>query len=790
MSLKEYKEKRNFAATPEPPGIVSTSKKPIFVVQYHNARKLHYDFRLEHNGCLISFAVPKGPSFNPKDKRLAVKVEDHPISYANFEGIIPKGEYGAGEVLIWDKGCFEALNNFKSGLKNGTLKFELFGKRLKGKWTLVRLKNDENNWLLIKEKDAFAKNSNGISKFKNSIISEKTFKNLQKNAKNPFKNINFQLATLKNKVPKEKDWLFEIKFDGYRIASFIENKSVKLITRNGNDFSKKFPEIVKSIEQFFSYSCVLDGEIVVLDSSGKSNFELLQDYTKIQDGQLVYMVFDILAKDGQDLRNISLLDRKEILKKLLKNSPKNIMYVDHIIGNGQKFYEEAKKLNLEGIIGKKIGSTYSGTRNDDWIKIKCYNLQEFIICGYTKSEKKTHFSSLLLGAFINNKLCYVGKVGTGFNIKNSKNIFEKMQKLKTNKNPFEDYKQEANTYFVAPKLIANIQFAEFTNDNILRQASFKGLREDKNFDEVFMGNQKNIKKMQKNIKKTSKNEEIIINNIKISSPNRIIFKDKNISKLDLINYYLCVSKRMLPFLENRLLSVVRCHDNVSEECFFKKHPQTKSKYIKTKKIVSSEGNKDDYFYITSAEGIIYEVQNGTVEFHTWGSKANNINSPDIMVFDLDPDKNMDIDKVRQGVLDLKKVLGKLGLKSFLKTSGGKGFHVVVPFSKTTNWEDFNDFAKKIAIIMEEKWPERYTSNVRKDKRKNKIFIDWLRNSKGATSVAPYSVRARKGAAASMPIAWKELNSVLPNEIDIITAQEKIKKSDPWKNFYSVNQKLK
>lgn len=866
MSLKEYQKKRNFSKTSEPKGnkkliskkvkeknlnreklsqvdedlkksnknLLKNSKnnkkvendkknKKLFVIQYHLARREHYDLRLEYNGVLISFAVPKGPSYNVKDKRLAVKVEDHPIEYADFEGVIPKGEYGGGIVMLWDKGKYIEVEDFKTGLKKGVLKFEVFGERIKGKWTLIKLKNEEDdNWLLIKEKDEYSKNSSGISKFTKSIKSGLTSKQIEnkekkKVIKNPFEKLEPKLAKLITSFPTTNDYIYEIKFDGYRIIAFIENGKVTLKTRNNIDYTNKFPEIVESLEEFFfDKSMVLDGEMIVQDAKGRSDFGLLQNHMKNDNkNQLIYMIFDLISLNGEDLKDTLLINRKEKLEVLLKNSPTNLQYTEHIEKNGKNMFENACKIGLEGVILKKKNSHYNGKRDDDWLKIKCYRRQEFVIGGYTLSSKKEHgIGALLLGVYENGEFIFMGKAGTGINSENANILKKKFKNLEIKTSPFLNFKQsKEKTIFLKPKLIAEVQYAEITKENNLRQASFKGLRGDKEAEDVVLEEidknkskeekveNENLKNKVKNDKqkqrkkekkvsdekvlKKEKEKDIKICGVKISNPEKIVFKKDKIKKINIINYYEKVSKRMLPFVENRLLSVVRCHEGL--ECFYKKHPNFKSPYIKTKK-VSNE--KENYFFIFSKEGLILEAQLGTIEFHTWGSTVNNLNKPDIMVFDLDPDEKLDIKKVREGVKDLKKILDSLKLKSFLKTSGGKGYHIVIPFKPSVNFEKFKEFSEKIANLMEEKWPEKYTTNIRKENRKGKILIDYFRNGKGATSVAPYSIRARDGAKVSMPISFRELDKIKPNEIDIYNAIVRIKKGNPWKNFFNVNQEIK
>jgi bifunctional non-homologous end joining protein LigD len=822
--LKEYNKKRNFENTLEPEstniGEYIGTEKPEehlrFVVQHHLARRDHFDFRLEWNGSLLSWAVPKGPSYNNHDKRLAVQVENHPLEYRNFEGTIPKGEYGGGIVMLWDEGYWVPESNVDEGLRNGSLKFSLKGKRLKGKWALVRLKVKENekskdNWLLLKEKDEYAKTVDGISDFSTSIKTGRTMTEINQGAedkiiKNPISHADVQLAKLVNTAPEGDNWLYELKYDGYRILAYIEDNNAKLITRNGNDLTNRFKDIASSLIDFaVGRAMILDGEMVITDEEGKTDFQALQNYMRNpSDQNLTYIIFDILALDGADLRERHLIDRKNMLDTLMKDAPKNLYYSKYIKGNGNDNFVAACKLNLEGIVGKKADSVYSGTRNGDWIKLKCDKRQEFVIGGYTLSDKKTSgISSILLGFYENENLIYAGRAGTGFTENSMKELEIKFKSIIKKETPFKETqksKKNEDIIWLEPIMVAEIKFAEWTKENLLRQASFKGIRTDKEPKEIVM-EKADIKTMSnekleeqssaKNLKRPKKIKDDIINvnGIKITNPDKVMFEDSEIKKIDIAKYYEKVSKRMLPYVGNRILSIVRCPKGIAGSCFFKKHPSAVNKGVVIMPIMTSSGEREDYFYVENVFGLISEAQMGTLEFHIWGSRIDNLEKPDMMVFDLDPDEGMELKQVRQGVKDIKKILDKLSLKSYLKTSGGKGYHVVVPFIPSVEWNTFRDFAKRIAEVMEKNWPDRYTSNIRKDKRKNKIFIDWVRNGRGATSVAPYSIRARKGANVSMPITWKELDTVAPDGVNMADALTRINGNDPWKDFYKINQRL-
>lgn len=801
-NLKKYKEKRNFAVTPEPSGKIKkrAGKERKFSVQLHYARSRHFDFRLEWEGVLLSWAVPKGPSFNPLDKRLAVRVEDHPVDYADFEGVIPKGEYGGGTVLLWDEGTWTPTGDFDAGLENGSLKIRLKGKRLKGDWALVRLKsdsakNDSENWLLIKEKDSFAKDSAGITGKEKSVKSGLAGSGIAKQndltaRKIPFERADLMLARRASAPPAQDSWVYEIKYDGYRIAAYAQNGQVRLFTRNGKDFSEKLPSVAQAIKALAKgRALVLDGEAIIADDDGRSDFQALQRHFRLQDErQPVYMVFDLLALDGEDLRSLPLIRRKQRLEKLLNSAPDEIRFSSHVEGKGKECFDAAKELGLEGIIGKKADSLYSGSRNGDWIKLKCYNRQEFVVGGYVRTAKKTDgLSAVLLGYFKNGSLIYAGRAGTGFGSAEAKALLKQFKPAKTEKCPFSaapPIKKDETAFWLKPQFVAEIQFAEWTAENVLRQASYKGLRADKSARDVTIE-----KPSLPRLSDEAAADGDTICGVKISSPQRLVYSSPPLSKSEVAQYYAAAAERMLKYAGERIVSVVRCHEGVSKACFFKKHPVGQNDGIGITEIKNSEGESGEYYYIKNKTGLIYEVQHGTVEFHVWGSRVENAEKPDIMVFDLDPDEKLPAEKVRQGARDVKKVLDGLGLKSFLKVSGGKGYHIVVPLLPDADWKKVSEFSKRVAEAAEKKWPERYTSNIRKEKRKGKIFIDWGRNGRGSTSVAPYSLRARAGAKVSMPVAWSELDSVLPDGIGLNDALARLKKPDPWRNFFNVRQSI-
>ena len=812
IELNEYNRKRDFQKTSEPEGETEESGERLkFVIQHHMALKDHYDLRLEWGGVLLSWAVPKGPSYNTDDKRLAIQVEDHPLEYRNFEGTIPEGEYGGGVVMLWDEGFWEPSGNVEESLRKGALKFVLKGRRLKGKWALVRLKPKEdgakNNWLLLKEKDEYAGASKENTGITTSIRTGRTMAEIaegagDKSTKNPFISADAQLAKLAVTIPEGGDWLFELKYDGYRILAFIETNSARLITRNGKDYTERFQDIASALMDWAAgRAMVLDGEMTVTDASGKTDFQELQNYLKNSKRQnLTYIIFDLLALDGKDLRRQSLVQRKEILESLMKDAPKNLWYSRHVIGNGKESFAAACELGMEGIIGKKVDSVYSGTRNGDWVKLKCDRRQEFVIGGYTLSDKRmSGVSSLLLGVYEGDNFIYAGRAGTGIGESEARALEEKFQDICRTISPFKfSPKPRSNEKIIwlEPEIVAEIKFAEWTKDNLLRQASFKGLRTDKNPTDVRIERPDGealhdipTENEEAEPLETAQNG-LEIAGVKITHPDKVLYDDPKITKEDVVRYYEKVSGQMLPYISHRILSIVRCPKGISQACFFKRHPEPDSKGIITVPVPNDNGSLENYFYIEDLSGLIFEAQMGTLEFHTWGSRAEEVEKPDLMVFDLDPDEGMELGRVREGVKDLKSILTELSLISYLKASGGKGYHVVVPFSPVVSWDMFHDFAKRVAEVMEQKWPNRYTSNIRKSKRSDKIFIDWIRNGRGATSIAPYSIRARKGAKVSMPLTWDELDTVAPDGVDMPDALARIEKTNPWEGFFSVNQHLK
>jgi bifunctional non-homologous end joining protein LigD len=809
QKLDEYNQKRDFQKTGEPEGAEAQPQGHTrFVVQHHMARREHYDFRLEWDGVLLSWAVPKGPSFDPRDKRLAVRVEDHPLEYRNFEGTIPKGEYGGGTVLLWDEGHWEPQEDVDEGLRQGSIKFTLFGRRLKGRWALVRMKAKEGeakeNWLLLKEKDSYARDESGISDFTTSVRTGRTISEIERGevekfSKNPVDRVDVQLARLANAVPDGDDWLFEVKYDGYRILAFVEGSAARLITRGGNDFTHRFLTVADALARWADgRAMILDGEMVVTDAEGRPDFQALQRYMRSPEGRCpVYMAFDLLALDGEDLRGHALIRRKEALEALLQGAPENIQYSAHVRGNGAACLSAACGAGLEGIVGKKADSIYSGTRNGDWIKLKCGKRRDFVIGGYTTSDlRASGVSSLLVGYYAGDALIYAGRAGTGLSDADRKELEAAFVRLKRQDSPFNSPpkpRPNESVTWLEPEMVASVHFAEWTGDNLLRQASFKGIRTGVDPKAVRGDAQdEDAVHSEAEVERPTKASEkgVVVEGVAITNPGKVLFEDPVVTKEEVVRYYAQIAPRMLPYVARRVLSIVRCPRGVSEACFFKKHPGPGSKGVVTVPVPTSDGEVEEYFYIEDAAGLVSEAQMGTLEFHIWGSRVDALEMPDMMVFDLDPDEGMDLATVRRGVRDIKGVLDELSLTSYLKTSGGKGYHVVVPFTPAAPWDAFHDFARRVAEVMEQKWPDRYTANVRKASRKNRIFIDWIRNGRGATSIAPYSIRARRGARVSMPIHWDELDAIAPDGVTMADALSRMREKDPWQRFSEHHQLLK
>jgi bifunctional non-homologous end joining protein LigD len=783
LDIATYNRKRDFTKTKEPKGRKLKGAGDSFVVQKHEASRLHWDFRLELDGVLKSWAVPKGPSIDPAEKRLAMRTEDHPLDYGTFEGTIPAGEYGGGTVMLWDEGRWipQPGKDPSKTIEEGHLHFTLEGERMKGEWVLFRLSPRPGErgepWMLKKVNDQYADPENGNALVDDDVTSVTTGRTMaeiaagedvwrsnrggqkggrgkKKASKAPPAFQPPQLATLVDDVPIGSDWLYEYKYDGYRLLLSVGDGVATAFTRHGKDWSDKFRALVKAAATLPA-GCLIDGEAVALDKNGKPSFQLLQSTLKDQKGtNLAFYAFDLLVDRGEDIKRLPNIVRKDRLASLLAGANPPIIYGDHVIGKGEALFAEVCKQKGEGIVAKKASCPYKGTRTRNWLKIKCIERQEFVIVGWTESDKRIGFRSLLLAAKEKGKLTYAGKVGTGFNAKLIEQLMDLMRPLEIDKAPVEVPRADRKgAHFIKPRLVAEIAFTEFTNEGILRHPSFIGLREDKPASEVVVETPKHLTKAEKKAPASAESF-----GIKISSPDRMIFPDEKLTKLDLADYYAAVEALIMVDAAHRPMTLIRCPQGRSKKCFFQKHdsgsfgPDVKHVPVKEKK-----GIVQDYLYFDDIKGLLACVQMGTIEFHGWGSRSDKIEYPDRLVFDLDPDVGLDFGKVKEAAVKLRGLLKDLGLETFPLLSGGKGLHVVAPLDQSADWPAVSDFAERFSRAIAEAEPEMFTANIRKVQRKGRIFLDWLRNQRGSTAVMPYSARAREGAPVAAPIAWDELD---------------------------------
>jgi bifunctional non-homologous end joining protein LigD len=785
LDIETYNKKRDFSKTKEPKGRKLKGKGDSFVVQKHDASRLHWDFRLELDGVLKSWAVPKGPSLDPEDKRLAVRTEDHPLDYGDFEGVIPKGEYGGGTVMLWDQGRWipEPGKDPSKTIEEGHLHFELEGERMKGEWVMFRLKgrpgDRQEPWMLKKVTDEFAKPEEGDALVEQCVTSVTTGRSMaeiaagadvwrsnrggqkggrqkRKAGKAPPKFQPPQLATLVDAVPTGNDWIHEYKYDGYRLLIATGGGAATAWTRKGNDWSDKFRSIVRAAANLPA-GCLIDGEAVALGENGKPDFQLLQASFKGGDADLAFYAFDLLVDQGKDIRKLPNLERKERLAALLKAVSPPILYGDHVVGKGEALFDAICAEGGEGIISKKAGASYRGERSKNWLKVKCIQRQEFVIVGWQASDKRRGFRSLHLAAREGRKLTYAGKVGTGFNTAMIQDLSERMKPLATDE-PAVEVPRAARrgSHWIEPKLVGEIAFTEFTSDGVLRHPSFIALREDKPAKDVV---REKPQKLSKAVKK-AETDGVKDFGIKISNPDRVIYPGENLTKGDLADYYTAIEALMLVDMAGRPISLIRCPQGRAKHCFFQKHDNgSMGEHVKHVPVKEKDGSVEDYLYVEDAAGILACVQMGTIEFHGWGSKADRLEHPDRLVFDLDPDVGLDFDKVKAAAVRLQALLADLGLVTFPMLTGGKGIHVIAPLDRSADWPKVKSFAERFSRAIAEAEPEVFTANIRKNQRKGRIFLDWLRNQRGATAVMPYSARAREGAPVAAPIAWEELDKV-------------------------------
>jgi len=817
LDIDTYNEKRDFSKTKEPKGRRLKGKGDSFVVQKHDASHLHWDFRLEMDGVLKSWAVPKGPSLDPTVKRMAMRTEDHPLDYGDFEGTIPAGEYGGGTVMLWDQGRWvpEPGKDPRKTIEEGHLHFTLEGDRMKGEWVMFRLKprkpTDRESWMLKKVDDEYAEPENGdelVDEATTSVTTGRTMGEIasgedvwrsnrggrkggrgkKKAADAPPAFQPPQKATLVDEVPAGSSWLFEYKYDGYRLLLATGSGAVTAWTRNGKDWSDKFRALVKAASALPA-GCLIDGEAVALNDAGKPDFQLLQSTLKESRGKnLVFYAFDLLVDRGEDITKLPNIERKQRLAALLKNAPSVILFGDHVIGNGEALFNAVCAEGGEGVIAKKASAPYRGDRTKNWLKIKCIQRQEFVIVGWSESDKRVGFRSLLLAAKEHGKLTYVGKVGTGFNTQMLHDLMDVMKPLEVKEAPVDVPRADRKgAHYIRPELVCEVAFTEFTTEGILRHPSFIALREDKPASQVVV---ETPKKLPKGAKKASGKAPDYATpesfGITISNPDRAIYPTEKITKHELASYYAAVEPLLMVDVANRPITLIRCPQGRAKKCFFQKHDTgSMGEHVKHVPIREKKGEVQDYLYFDDIRGVLSAVQMGTIEFHGWGSRADDIEHPDRLVFDLDPDEGLDFGAVRDAARRLRELLGEMGLETFPMLTGGKGIHVIAPLDQSADWSAVTSFAERFSRAVAEAEPERFTANMRKVQRKGRIFLDWLRNQRGSTAVMPYSARAREGAPVAAPIAWEELddyeggNAFTIRELDLLFERSESKLLAGW-----------
>ncbi len=830
--LAEYRRRRNFSATPEPASkpasqATSSSRRPRgrkaerlgYVIQLHHARSRHFDFRLELGGTLRSWAIPKGPSLDPAEKRLAVEVEDHPLAYADFEGDIPAGHYGAGHVDLWDRGEWTPDGDAEAGLKKGHLAFELFGARLKGRWDLIRTRYSgrQPNWLLVKHDDAHVRagdvaDDRPLRELAPPVRTPSAARRKKSKVKLPVK-IGLQLARLEARAPAGAAWLHEVKYDGYRALLSRSGKTVRITSRNGLDWTAQLPALAKALRALPCRECVLDSELVVIDAQGRSRFDLLQTrFADARENDLLAMTFDLLFLDGDDLRGESQIARKQMLATLLAKAKAPLQCVEYLEGDGPTAAAEACRAGLEGIVSKARDAPYEEGRGGHWLKIKCVDAGEFAVVGYTPGKgARARLGSLLLAEPGRDKSSwrYVGRVGSGLD---EARIDLLLKKLKPLKKPLNKTAEKpaalqspptradllgAQPVWVKPGAVVEVEHRGWTGERRLRQASLKGLRIDRS--------PQSLRKPDAAPRVTpvaatpqsrdrGNDERSGAASYAFTHPERLLFAKPAISKQDVGDYYRRVAPLMLPELIRRPLSLIRCPDGAEGKCFFQKHVSPGFRdAIRELPIAGNHGDVQNYFYVEDLEGLLDVVQMSAIELHPWGSRIDTLEQPDRLVFDLDPAPEVAWKRVIAAARLLRERLAALKLESFVRTSGGKGLHVVVPLLPEAEWETAKAFTQAMAQTLAEEFPAEFVATATKAKREGRIFIDYLRNGRGATSVASYSLRARTGAPIAVPLAWDELARIKSGaQYDFGNIRRRLAKlggEDAWAGIESVRQRL-
>lgn len=884
-ALDRYNDKRDFDVTNEPKGRARReADEHSFVVQKHAARRLHYDFRLELDGVLKSWAVPKGPSLSPKDKRLAVQTEDHPIDYRDFEGTIPEGQYGAGAVIVWDRGRWEPIGDPHEGLRKGHLEFRLEGDKLEGRYTLVRLagkraedeRSGKSNWLLIKRSDEHVREGSDadvVRRAPRSLLTGRTIEDVKAGAPPPlaepaalettnrrkraatkadplpeFGTIAPALATLVEDVPTgptSDAWVFEIKYDGYRALTTLDEGRVRIASRRGNDWTARFPEIARAIATVRARTAIFDGEIAYVDANGRTDFQHLQNAIggRPEDrAKLTYFVFDLLYYDGRDLRSEPLTARKDYLRTILAGEGPPLHFGEHFIGDGAAFLREARDLGLEGIVAKRADRPYPSGRGRDWLKVKCAERQEFVIAGFTppKGERKG-IGALLLSIREGRGYRYVGKVGTGFSHKTLRELDARLRALVDGAKPPKDAPKVRGDVWVRPELVCEVRFSEWTHDGILRQSTFEGLREDKKPEEVVRERAASARFVRASpraarhsraaeaamaraaasptaravapaapsraatagTRAASSGTNPRVLGVRITHPNRVVDTSTGLTKLDLVRYHEAVAKELVAWARRRPLLLVRCTSAWTAEtlaipaaarpkpCFVQRHG---GRGLVGAGVGHARVGKEPVLFVTKPSDVIGLAQFNAIEFHGWGARLPKIDTPDWIVFDLDPDEGLPFSAVVDAAFEVRESLAQIGLLAFVKTTGGKGLHVTVPLrprDANDDWDTVRAFAAWVAETFAAQAPSRYVATMSKAKRTGKVFIDHFRNASRATAILPYSPRAKPGAPIAMPVAWDDLRHVDPGEFTVRTVPGIVatRRDDPWAEMKNCRQVL-
>lgn len=849
--IAAYEAKRDFDRTPEPAAETqATDFGRLFVIQKHDATNLHYDLRLELDGVLLSWAVPKGPSLDPTVKSLAVHVEDHPVAYGSFEGVIPPGEYGGGAVMLWDRGEWEPINEPHEALKRGDLKFRLYGEKLGGAWALVRMggrKGDDKNWLLIKKKDGAAKARHVYDVVRNapdSVTTGRTIEQIAEDADRVWKDghaqegktatvrdgeprvrsrldpsglpeaklskmpatIKPQLCTAQSEPPIGPQWVHELKYDGYRLMARLEGGAVTLLTRNGHDWTDRFEPVARALARLAVHDAILDGEVCVLDARGLPSFSALQKSLDRRDRSgFVYYVFDMPYARGFDLTRTPLVERKAYLERVLMASAgiaPIVQYAQHLDAPGDVVAREARAGGAEGIISKKRDARYVQERSQNWVKVRFVNREEFVVGGYTRPEgSRSAFGALVLGRYdATGRLVHCGRVGTGFSEQALAELLAAMKPLVRSATPFANPPTGAearDVTWIEPVLVVEVEYAAWTHDEMLRHPAFVGLRRDKQArDVIAMAPPSKSRPGQASgahvVRIGKAPADARIGGVRISNPDRIVYPVTGTTKGDVARYYDAVAAHMLPHIAKRPLSLVRCPTGVEGERFYQRHVGEGFPADIKGITIDEAGDTKDHVMITTKKGLLSLIQMGVLEIHPWGSRADDIEKPDRLIFDLDPGPGIEWEAIVHSALAVRDYLDALGLVSFVKTSGGKGIHVVVPITRRPGWDDVKRFTHHVATELVRIAPRNFVATISKKARPGKVLIDYLRNQRSATAVGAYSTRARETPTVSTPLAWEELVTTAgPGQFTVDTLPDRLATlpEDPWAQIGKVRQGL-